>query len=56
MQTVILKGNVIRQTEEACLLIDGAKLANLMIEYEVGINVEKVYTVKEIDKGYFPGL
>lgn len=35
--------------------IDGITLANLMIEYNVGVNVKTVYEVKAIDSDFFDG-
>lgn len=35
------------------ILIDGEELAELMIDYNVGISVEKVYDIKKIDSDYF---
>lgn len=35
------------------VLIDGEKLANLMIEYGLGVSTQTTYTVKRIDSDYF---
>lgn len=35
------------------VLIDGDQLAALMISYNVGVTVERTYTVKRIDENYF---
>lgn len=35
------------------ILVDGQKLANLMIEHNLGVSVEKVYSIKRIDSDYF---
>lgn len=35
------------------ILIDGDRLANLMIEHNVGVSVEQVITIKKIDSDYF---
>lgn len=35
------------------VLVDGNRLAELMIEYELGVSVESVYKVKRIDSDYF---
>lgn len=35
------------------VLIDGNELANLMIEYKVGVSVKKVYEVQRLDSDYF---
>lgn len=34
-------------------LIDGEELANLMIEYDLGVSVETVYELKKIDSDFF---
>lgn len=36
------------------ILIDGQQLAQLMIEHNVGVSIEKTYTIKQIDENYFP--
>lgn len=36
------------------ILIDGQQLAQLMIEHNVGVSVEKIYIIKKIDENYFP--
>lgn len=38
------------------VLIDGNKLADLMIEYDLGVSTEYVYKVKRIDSDYFSDL
>jgi restriction system protein len=35
------------------ILVDGKKLTELMIEYELGVSTQKVYQVKRIDSDYF---
>lgn len=35
------------------VLIDGEKLADLMIEYDVGVVTTSVYKVKKIDSDFF---
>lgn len=37
------------------ILVDGAKLASLMVEYNVGVSVVERYDVKRIDSDYFEG-
>lgn len=39
--------------EQKVVLIDGNKLADLMIKYNVGISVERVIEIKRIDSDYF---
>lgn len=41
------------RNNKTILLIDGPKLANLMIEYGVGVIAKTVYEIKEIDENYF---
>ncbi len=33
--------------------VDGTRLAELMIEYELGVSTQYVYQVKQIDSDYF---
>lgn len=40
--------------ETKIILIDGAKLAELMIDHGVGVTTEETYEVKRIDSDYFP--
>lgn len=35
------------------LLIDGKKLTELMIEYNIGVSDERAVTIKKIDSDYF---
>lgn len=35
------------------ILVDGQKLTSLMIEYGLGVSVQKVYKLKRIDSDYF---
>ena len=35
------------------ILIDGKKLTDLMLEYNVGIQIKAVYEVKEMDEDFF---
>jgi len=43
----------VERIEKKLVLIDGEQLAQLMIEYNVGVAVEQTYTVKKIDLDYF---
>lgn len=43
----------VSQIEPKVILIDGQRLAQLMIEYNVGVTVKDVYEVKRIDSDYF---
>jgi restriction system protein len=40
-------------TETKIILIDGTQLTHLMMEYEIGVNVERVYTIGAVDRDYF---
>ena len=35
------------------ILVDGKKLTELMIEYELGVSTQKSYRIKRIDTDYF---
>ena len=41
------------QTDPNIVLIDGDKLADLMIEYELGTSTKSVYKIRKIDMDYF---
>lgn len=38
------------------ILIDGEKLADFMIDYNVGVSVASTYEIKKIDNGYFDDI
>lgn len=42
-----------KQHTTKIILIDGASLAELMIEYNVGVSVEATYSIKKIDSDFF---
>lgn len=42
-----------KTSKEKIVLIDGEALANLMIEYNLGVSLDKTYDVKKIDYDYF---
>lgn len=44
-----------REAHHAIVLIDGAKLVDLMHQYNVGVQVKTVYELKEIDNDFFEG-
>ena len=44
-----------REAHHSIILIDGAKLVDLMHQYNVGIQVKTVYEVKELDNDFFEG-
>ncbi len=43
----------VEKIENRIILIDGIKLAELMIDNDVGVSMKKVYAVKKIDTDYF---
>ncbi len=45
----------VNRIEKKIVLIDGEQLAQLMIDYGVGVTEKAVYTVKRIDEDYFVG-
>lgn len=38
------------------ILINGEQLANLMIEHNVGVSIERTYILKQVDENYFPEI
>jgi restriction system protein len=45
--------NYAEKTSKRIILIDGQKLAQLMIEFNIGVTVRKTYVVKRVDDTYF---
>ena len=45
-----------KQHTTKIVLIDGMELAKLMIEYNLGVSVEKIYEIKKIDSDFFEEL
>lgn len=43
----------VSRVDTKVVLIDGSLLANLMIDFDVGVSVAAAYTVKKIDSDYF---
>ncbi|MFB6317859.1 restriction endonuclease [Saccharicrinis sp. FJH54] len=43
------------EAHHSIILIDGAKLVDLMHQYNVGVQVKTVYEIKEIDNDFFEG-
>lgn len=43
----------VKALNQTIILIDGKKLANLMIEYNVGVQNKYVYKIKKLDNDYF---
>lgn len=44
-----------REAHHAIILVDGAKLVDLMHQYNVGVQVKTTYEIKEIDHDFFEG-
>lgn len=44
-----------REAHHSIILVDGAKLVNLMLQFNVGIQIKTVYEVKEVDNDFFEG-
>jgi restriction system protein len=44
---------VLSKTQKSIVLIDGPKLVNLMIEYNVGVTTVKTISIKKIDSDFF---
>ncbi len=42
-----------REAHHSIILVDGAKLVDLMHQYKVGVQVKTVYEVKELDNDFF---
>lgn len=51
-ESAIKKAN---QAHHTIVLIDGAKLVDLMHQYNVGVQIKTIYEVKEIDNDFFEG-
>ena len=39
--------------EAKVVLIDGVQLAQLMIDYNLGVSVQRAYEIKRLDNDYF---
>lgn len=44
-----------REAHHTIILIDGAKLVDLMHQFNVGVQVKTIYEVKEVDNDFFEG-
>ncbi|NQV77203.1 MAG: restriction endonuclease [Lutibacter sp.] len=44
---------ILRRTPKNIVLINGSKLAKLMIEYDVGVSTDKIFKIKQIDTDFF---
>ena len=47
---------LIKKTSKSVILIDGNKLARLMIDYDIGVATERTYKVKRLDSDFFDEL
>jgi restriction system protein len=47
---------LIKKTSKSVILIDGNKLAKLMIDYDIGVATERTYKIKRIDSDFFDEL
>ena len=45
--------NYVKNLDSKIILIDGRHLADLMIEYNVGVNPVATYEIKKVDSDYF---
>ena len=45
--------DILKKTQKNIILIDGPKLANLMIESNVGVSTKKTYQIKILDSDFF---
>lgn len=45
--------SAIDSRDSKVILIDGHQLAQLMIDHDVGVSVEKIYEIKRVDSDYF---
>ncbi|HPR48354.1 MAG TPA: winged helix-turn-helix domain-containing protein [Spirochaetota bacterium] len=45
---------VLAGTHKSIVLINQSKLLSLMIQYNIGVSVEKIFEMKRIDSDYFP--
>jgi restriction system protein len=45
--------DIVSRATKSITLIDGVKLAKLMIEYEIGVTKEKEYKIRRIDTDFF---
>ena len=45
--------NFAEKSSKRIILIDGDQLAQLMIEHNVGVSIEKTYEIKRVDSDYF---
>jgi restriction system protein len=43
----------VQRTEKKIVLVDGTRLADLMIEHNVGVTVAQTFMIKRLDSDYF---
>lgn len=43
----------VQQIQQKVILIDGQLLAQYMIDYDIGVSMEKAYQIKRVDHDYF---
>jgi restriction system protein len=56
--TSVFDSGAVKKAHDAhhrIILIDGAKLVDLMHQYNVGIQIKATYEVKELDEDFFEG-
>lgn len=46
----------VQRIEKKIVLIDGARLANLMIEYKIAVAVSHTFMIKRVDSDYFDSV
>lgn len=42
-----------QKNETKIVLIDGAKLSQFMIDYNLGVSIQNTYEIKRVDSDYF---
>ena len=45
--------DTIAKTHKSIVLINGNKLAQLMIDYDLGVSTDNTYTIKRLDSDFF---
>ncbi len=45
--------DVVQRSQKSVVLIDGKRLVNLMIDYGLGVSLNKKYEIKDVDSDYF---
>lgn len=52
-QCVARTGDHFTRVQHRIVLINGDRLARLMIQHEVGVRARKTYTLRSVDEDYF---